>query len=247
MRMAMNTYLTVVISVIDQKTSDRMPSTAARSVCAKPPWPLRNVCMVYSGEVPMSPYTTTKRHDGHGRRDFVRTGLETAPPAADAALAGGLVKFRGFLLLRLMLLDERLALLLGQDLVRDLWRLRVRRCVKQRLFFFVRLVSHNASSKWRAFQPAPQNKTQGVTLGAWQTIVKSSHAIRHVTHEIHIYLIVYILLIFWRLRNCYVEAHATVTEPPRDYREIAILFRCRTLRASFHAWLWRFQPNGLSR
>ena len=58
MRMAMNTYLTVVISVIDQKTSDRMPSTAARSVCAKPPWPLRNVCMVYSGEVPMSPYTT---------------------------------------------------------------------------------------------------------------------------------------------------------------------------------------------
>ena len=184
-----------------------------------------------------------KRHDGHGRRDLVRAGLETAPPAADAALAGGLVKFRGFLLLRLVLLDERLALLLGQDLVRDLWRLRVRRCVKQRLFFFVRLVSHNASSKWRAFQPAPQNKTQGVTLGAWQTIVKSSHVIRHVTHEIHICLIVCILLIFWRLRNCYVEAHATVTEPPQDYREIAILFRCRTLRASFHAWLWRFQPT----
>ncbi len=58
MRMAMNTYLTVVISVIDQNTSDRMPSTASRSVLAKPPWPLRKVCMVYSGEVPMSPYTT---------------------------------------------------------------------------------------------------------------------------------------------------------------------------------------------
>ena len=54
-RMAMSTYLTVVISVIDQNTSDSMPSTASRSVLAMPPWPERNVCAVYRGDVPMSP------------------------------------------------------------------------------------------------------------------------------------------------------------------------------------------------
>ena len=37
MRMAMSTYLTVVISVIDQKTSDSMPSTASRSTLPSPP------------------------------------------------------------------------------------------------------------------------------------------------------------------------------------------------------------------
>ena len=58
MRMAISTYLTVVISVIDQNTNESTPSTASRSACASPPCPLRNVCMVYSGEVPISPYTT---------------------------------------------------------------------------------------------------------------------------------------------------------------------------------------------
>ena len=37
MRMAISTYLTVVISVIDQNTSDSMPSTASRPVLARPP------------------------------------------------------------------------------------------------------------------------------------------------------------------------------------------------------------------
>jgi hypothetical protein len=37
MRMAMSTYLTVVISVIDQNTSESMPSTAPRSILPKPP------------------------------------------------------------------------------------------------------------------------------------------------------------------------------------------------------------------
>jgi len=36
-RMAISTYLTVVMSVIDQNTSDSTPSTASRSALAKPP------------------------------------------------------------------------------------------------------------------------------------------------------------------------------------------------------------------
>ena len=98
-----------------------------------------------------------QRHDRHGRRDFVWPGLQTAPPAADGTFAGHLVKFGGLLLLLLVLLDQLLSLFLGQHLVRNLRRLRVCGCVKQRLIL-VRLVSHNATSKWRAFQPTPQNK-----------------------------------------------------------------------------------------
>lgn len=102
MRMAMNTYLTVVIGVIDQKTSDRMPSTAARCMRQTALAVEERLHGVQRRGTDVAVYHA-KRHDGHGRRDFVRAGLETAPPAADAALAGGLVKFRGFLLLRLVL------------------------------------------------------------------------------------------------------------------------------------------------
>ena len=58
MRMAISTYLTVVIRVIDQNTNDSTPRIASLSACWMPPWPLRKVCIVYSGEVPISPYTT---------------------------------------------------------------------------------------------------------------------------------------------------------------------------------------------
>ena len=98
-----------------------------------------------------------QRHNRHGGRDSVWPGLQTAPPAADGTLASHLVKVSSLLLLLLVLLDQHLSLFLGQHLVRDLRRLRVCGCVKQRLIL-VRLVSHNATSKWRAFQPTPQNK-----------------------------------------------------------------------------------------
>ena len=38
-RVAMRTYLTVAMSVIDQKTSDRKPMTASSVMFARPPWP----------------------------------------------------------------------------------------------------------------------------------------------------------------------------------------------------------------
>ena len=98
-----------------------------------------------------------QRHDRHGGRDSVWTGLQTAPPTTDGTLVGHLVKFGGLLLFLLVLLDQHLSLFLSQHLVRNLRRLRVCGCVKQRLIL-VWLVSHNATSKWRAFQPTPQNK-----------------------------------------------------------------------------------------
>ena len=113
----------------------------------------------------------------HGKGDFVGAGLQSAPPAAQTASTGRLIELGGFLLLFLVLFDELLALFFGQDLVRDLGRLRIGRCVEQR-FLFVWLVRHNASSKWRAFQPTPQNNTQGGTLGAPWTVVKSSGPIQ---------------------------------------------------------------------
>ena len=55
MRMAISTYFTVVISVIDQNTRDSTPRIASLSAFWMPPCPLRKVCIVYNGDVPISP------------------------------------------------------------------------------------------------------------------------------------------------------------------------------------------------
>ena len=71
--------------------------------------------MVYSGEVPMSPYTTPSA-------TMAMAGVILSGRTGDGStsgrrtLAGGLVKFRGLLLLRLVLLDERLSLFLVRTL-----------------------------------------------------------------------------------------------------------------------------------
>ena len=56
--MAMRTYLTVVMSVIVQMSSDSAPSTTSSLMVARPPLPPMIALRVYIGLVPMSPYTT---------------------------------------------------------------------------------------------------------------------------------------------------------------------------------------------
>ena len=56
--MATSTYLTVVISVIVQMTSERAPRTVSMVMVWMPPLSAMMALRVYMGLVPMSPYTT---------------------------------------------------------------------------------------------------------------------------------------------------------------------------------------------